>query len=376
VTEDGKGSYRSPYNPNRPRRRTRISSNRFLMGVAKLFLCLLVIAGIVIIAWTGYRLFTHQIAPVIGTIVFLTEIGLLIWVISVLRSSRFRWRSPSFKLVFWPLVGVLLVCAFAGVEPMSTYKDTALSKMQSAFSGISNSNQQEPINPNPPVTQTPDSNQSADVHTGVYKNYYLGLVDTPEGTLSGNGCYGEFIVLINNKDAVNPTYNQLVNFLQQDKTDQFPYQYTVTVTGMYYGTAESNIDLTRIKNIIDGTAQPNPPQICADFAERLHNNAELAGIRCAYVDVTLVGYTDPYHYGIPSNTGHALNAFETIDMGLVYIDDTNAPGPTRCVTIVNVQMGQQYIPVSLFPEPGWNSTWDSMGTVTDIFITWDGNWNN
>jgi hypothetical protein len=222
----------------------------------------------------------------------------------------------------------------------------------------------------------PNRNQTINSHAGVYKNYYLGLAYTSEGPLAGSGCYGEFIVLINNKDAVNPTYNELVSFLQQDRTDQFPYQYSVTLSGMYYGRAESYIDLTRIKNIIDGTAQPNPPRICADFAERLHNNAEMAGIKCAYVSVDLLGYPDPYHYGIPSNTGHALVAFQTTDRGLVYVGDTNSPGPIRCVKIVHVEVGQQYIPESLFPEPGWNSAWDSMGTVTSIFMTWDGNWNN
>jgi len=229
----------------------------------------------------------------------------------------------------------------------------------------------------PPPAPTPSPTPvGINSHTGTYKNYYLGLVDTPEGTLSGSGCYGDFIVLINDKGAANPTYSQLVNFLQQDKTDQFPYRYTVTTVGSYYGTAESHIDLVRVQNIIDGKEQPNPPHVCADFAERLHNDAEIAGIRCAYVSVDLSGYSDPYHYGIPSNTGHALDAFQTTDRGLIYVDDTNSAGPTRSVTTVNVRVGQQYIPQSVFPESGWSNTYDSMGTVTNMLVTWDGNWNN
>ena len=62
--------------------------------------------------------------------------------------------------------------------------------------------------------------------------------------------------------------------------------------------------------------------MCADFAERLHNDAEMAGIRCAYVTIGLSGYTDPSHYGIPSNTSHAFDAFQTSDRGLIYIDFT------------------------------------------------------
>ena len=122
---------RRPYGiakKSRPRRTPhRTNYSKFFLSIVKLFLCLLVIAGIGIIAWTGYRLFTHQVASVIGTLVFLTEIGLLIWITRVLNSSRFRWRKPSFKLVFWPLVVVTLVCAFAGIEPMSSTKDRVIS---------------------------------------------------------------------------------------------------------------------------------------------------------------------------------------------------------------------------------------------------------
>ena len=175
-------------------------------------------------------------------------------------------------------------------------------------------------------------------------------------------------MLINNRNAVNPTYAQMVNFLQQDKTDQFAYRPSVWVARSYYGTAESNVDLTRVQRIIDGTGQPNPPRICADFAERLHNDAEIAGIRCAYVSIGLSNVNDI----------HALDAFQTTDRGLVYIDDTGeeSSGPPRAVKTVSVQIGQEYVPQSLFPTPGWNDTWGSLGTVTNILVTWDGTWNN
>jgi hypothetical protein len=104
-----------------------------------------------------------------------------------------------------------------------------------------------------------------------------------------------------------------------------------------------------------------------------------AGIRCAYVSLDMTGYTDPYKLGIPSNSGHACNAFETTDKGLVYIDCTgkmSSYGPSNYDKTIIVQIGMLYIPRSLFPEPGWQSTWESMGTVTNIFMTWDGNWNN
>lgn len=96
------------------------------MKIRKLLLSLLVIAGLGLVTWTGYVLFTHQSDPISGTVTLLLEIGFLIWIISVLRSRKYKRIKPSFKLVFFSVVGITLVCAFAGIEPLATYKDTSL----------------------------------------------------------------------------------------------------------------------------------------------------------------------------------------------------------------------------------------------------------
>jgi hypothetical protein len=210
-----------------------------------------------------------------------------------------------------------------------------------------------------------------------YNNYYFGLVKTPGGVLVGNDCYGEFIVLINNQEAKNPTYSELLAFLKSDKTDEFPYQYTLSVLGFYYGYAEDKIDTGKLKNIINGISAPEPPKVCADFAERLHNNAEMAGIRCGYVSLDMIGYTDPVNLGIAPDSGHACNVFETTDKGLVYIDctgDSDGCGPQNHDRIVNIEVGQEYNPHFLFNSGGWYIPSGQMGTVTDVFITWDGEW--
>jgi len=98
--------------------------SRFLK-IRKLFLNLLVIAGLGLATWTGYLLFTHQTDATSGTVMFLLEVGFLIWVISVLRSPQYKRIKPSFKLVFFSLLGIALVCSFAGIEPMSSVKDRA-----------------------------------------------------------------------------------------------------------------------------------------------------------------------------------------------------------------------------------------------------------
>jgi hypothetical protein len=215
--------------------------------------------------------------------------------------------------------------------------------------------------------------------TGKYNNFYLGLFHSSEGVMAGNGCYddtGNFIVLVNNQNAKDPTYSQLVTFLNQSKVDQYPYQYINITGGSYRGTAESHVNLKRIQNIIDVTMQPSNPKMCGDFAERLHNEAEKAGIRSGFVSLDLSGVYDYYHYGIPSDSGHACNVFQTTDRGIIYVDVTNSPGPKRSVATVNIKLNQQYVPTSLFPELGWSSTYSSMGTVTNMELTWDGSWKN
>jgi hypothetical protein len=135
---------------------------------------------------------------------------------------------------------------------------------------------------------------------------------------------------VNNPKARNVSWAELIQFLQGDKTDEVPYSYDTFV--------------------------------CADFAEMLHNNAEKAGIRAAYVNLDLSGYL----------FGHAANAFYTTDRGLVYIDDTGtvASYPCSADKTVVVEVGLQYVPQSIFPCSGYSWSWEPMGTVTGFSIQW------
>lgn len=49
--------------------------------------------------------------------------------------------------------------------------------------------------------------------------------------------------------------------------------------------------------------------MCGDFAMQLHNRAERYGIKCAFVELQ---YT--------TGTGHAINAFDTTDAGIIFVD--------------------------------------------------------
>jgi hypothetical protein len=136
--------------------------------------------------------------------------------------------------------------------------------------------------------------------------------------------------IVNYQTASNPAWSQLLDFLRRDKTDEKAY-----VPGVY---------------------------MCGDFARDVHNNAERAGIRAAYVAVEF------------SSGYHSLNAFKTTDRGLVFIDCTgllaSESGPSNCDKTVDVRLGKRYVPKSLFPESGWRVTWENMGTVRDVEIYW------
>ena len=89
------------------------------------------------------------------------------------------------------------------------------------------------------------------------------------------------ITLTNNISAKDPTWAELKAFLREDTTDKLIYK---------PGEFE-----------------------CGNFAMLLHDNAEAAGIRTAFVAIL-------FHDEIP----HAVNAFKTVDEGLVYIDVTGS----------------------------------------------------
>jgi hypothetical protein len=99
--------------------------------------------------------------------------------------------------------------------------------------------------------------------------------------------------LINYTTATDVSYDKLIEFLESDKTDKNQY-----IINKY---------------------------MCGDFSEDLHNNAEEYGIRCAVVIMRFFDSQD-----------HAINAFNTTDKGLIFIDQTVGDSP------VTVEKGKQY----------------------------------
>ena len=89
----------------------------------------------------------------------------------------------------------------------------------------------------------------------------------------------------------NPTYEELLEFLADDKTDS-----NFFISGGY---------------------------VCFDFAAELNNNAEANGIRAAYVRIR------------SEEWAHAVVAFETADRGLIFIEPQSD-------TVVKLDIGRPY----------------------------------
>jgi len=94
-------------------------------------------------------------------------------------------------------------------------------------------------------------------------------------------------VLMENPDAVDPTYSQVLSFMSTD-------------------------DTVKNKYVV-------PTFTCADFAVELQNHAEEQDLKCGYASLKFVGKSD----------GHAVDVFDTVDRGLIYVDTTGGK-PILC----------------------------------------------
>lgn len=135
--------------------------------------------------------------------------------------------------------------------------------------------------------------------------------------------------LVDNPNAVNPSWDELVGFLYDDQTEYHEY----------------------VADVYD----------CSEFSRDIHNNAEATGIRSAVIHVDF------------SNTPsrHALNAFLTTDYGLVYIDCTEPPD-----VVVHVEKGEEcwmaevgtFSPENVRDQSWWSGQADAWWD----WLWWDG----
>ena len=101
----------------------------------------------------------------------------------------------------------------------------------------------------------------------------------------------------------NPTYQEAMDFLATDRTDENEY-----LEGIY---------------------------TCSDFATDFNNNAEAAGLRCAYIYIEYTG-----------DTGHSIVAFDTVDRGMIFIEP-------QFDKVVELEEGMHYAAENGFKEPDY-----------------------
>lgn len=149
------------------------------------------------------------------------------------------------------------------------------------------------------------------------------------------GGNGDWLYLENNPDANDPTFDDLVNFIRQDKTDLLK--------------------------------QNNSFWDC-DKAEILHNNAEANGIKSALVIVK--------YFGFEEWEWDAYNAFYTTDKGLVFIDCTSFSPPDKFKGNLDLLITvEEHEPIQwrYLYKDSQNDKWNissRSGTVKKIEIFW------
>jgi cell division protein FtsW (lipid II flippase) len=106
----------------------------------KLFLNLLVLALLGVIIWSAVKLFSGEFlhSPLIGSLVFFVEIVAFVLLCRHTRANK--WRPPSIVVTALVIIAMLVVVAFAGVQPISNYKDKLVSNISTDgnYTNISN----------------------------------------------------------------------------------------------------------------------------------------------------------------------------------------------------------------------------------------------
>ena len=137
-------------------------SRRFRMlgeKVSKALLGLITLALLIFLVWTGYHVFQQKdnpiwgTSPTVGVIAFIGTAVALLVAARVLRSRLYEDTSPSFRLVFVSVLAVYLVCAYAGVEPFSTYQERVHERVGDWTSNIEDESEEQADR----VTDTPQS---------------------------------------------------------------------------------------------------------------------------------------------------------------------------------------------------------------------------
>ena len=185
----------------------------------------------------------------------------------------------------------------------------------------------------------------------VISSFLIGFLIGMSGCIAAKDYYG--LTLINNGKAKDVSSVELQRFLVQDKTDEHTIIAYTHKSGIPLGNVMSfNKDGEAIgaetlhEYVTSGYG-------CVNFAVDLQNNAEQAGIRCAVVANLEVG--------------HAFNAFQAKDRGLVF---TDAWAGSNSLSYWDSNLKTMVVPYCRVRE-GVGDTWSEyLGNPENFKIEW------
>ena len=140
----------------------------------RLILNLSILSLLGLLIWSGIRLFSSRFTynALIGSLIFLVEFIFFIWMWRVI--SRNSWRWPSMKLTVFSLICLSVVFAFAGVQPLSIYKDEMITRIgHTITAGRAALTTAEPSKPIPTQTQfnSKPTQSQANLNTATVNDY-------------------------------------------------------------------------------------------------------------------------------------------------------------------------------------------------------------
>ena len=100
-----------------------ILNSRPVLSTAKILVSLLVMAVFIFMLWTVYELFVQSVDPVSGTVRLVALLVLLAGTYYLVNRSEMQRAWPEFALIFWLVLLLVAVAAFAGVQPLAQVKD-------------------------------------------------------------------------------------------------------------------------------------------------------------------------------------------------------------------------------------------------------------
>jgi len=304
----------------------------------RLLLNLSILSLIGLLIWSGIKLFSQQFvqSTLIGSLIFLTEFVLFIWMWKVVANNSWRW--PSMKLTVFSLICLSLIFAFAGVQPMAGYKDKTVSFFNSISSSVPESIVSPPVQTTPPVTIPPSTSQPGTPVptpsavkppvTTVSPTVPAVITIIPGSTLNIDRSAFPAIDqhALGTPDSLAKSIDSLAAYLVQPAkndlekaraiyrwiTQNISYDFSAYLTKNYSSTKARDVLVSR-------------SSVCQGYSSLFNALADSAGLEV----VTISGWAKGYSYSagdqIIGPTNHAWNAVK-INGGWYLIDSTWGAG--------------------------------------------------